>query len=176
MRKAIRFLAVLVFVIVLSACQSEKIAKEDNVTSDEISTQQENQVEKQVPEQSEQSEQLEQPEQSTDVDLTTLSSTMVYSEVYNMVMTPEDYIGKTVKMEGTFAVYENEENGKKYFACLISDATACCSQGIEFVLQGDAKYPEDYPKEGDNITVEGIFGTYDEEGTEYCQLENATLE
>jgi hypothetical protein len=33
-----------------------------------------------------------------DVDLTTLTSTMVYSEVYNMVTTPEDYEGKIVKM------------------------------------------------------------------------------
>ena len=31
-----------------------------------------------------------------DVDLTNLSSTMVYSEVYNMMSTPENYIGKTV--------------------------------------------------------------------------------
>lgn len=31
-----------------------------------------------------------------DVDLTKLSSTMVYSKVYNMMFTPENYIGKTV--------------------------------------------------------------------------------
>ena len=37
-----------------------------------------------------------------EVDLTTLSSTVVYSEVFNMVNTPDDYVGKTVKMEGAF--------------------------------------------------------------------------
>ena len=31
-----------------------------------------------------------------EVDLTNLSSTMVYSEVYNMMSTPASYIGKTV--------------------------------------------------------------------------------
>ena len=31
-----------------------------------------------------------------DVDLTVLSSTMVYSEAYNMMYYPENYIGKTV--------------------------------------------------------------------------------
>ena len=45
------------------------------------------------------------PTQSTDgvdVDLTRLSSTMVYSEVYNMMYAPDDYIGKTIKMTGQF--------------------------------------------------------------------------
>lgn len=33
-----------------------------------------------------------------DVDLTTLSSTMVYSEVYNMMCEPDRYLGKRIKM------------------------------------------------------------------------------
>ena len=35
-----------------------------------------------------------------DLDLTVLSSTMVYSEVYNMMNEPEPYEGKMVKMQG----------------------------------------------------------------------------
>lgn len=35
-----------------------------------------------------------------DVDLTTLSSTMVYSEVYNMMYEPDRYLGKRIKMNG----------------------------------------------------------------------------
>lgn len=34
-----------------------------------------------------------------DVDLTQLSSTMIYAEVYNMMVTPDEYVGKTVRME-----------------------------------------------------------------------------
>ena len=44
-----------------------------------------------------------------DVDLTKLSSTMVYSEVYNMVNTPEDYTGKTVRMTGSFNLWHDPE-------------------------------------------------------------------
>ena len=58
-----------------------------------------------------------------DVDLTALSSTMVYSEVYNMMTSPEDYIGKTVKMKGMYSVYHDESTDKYYFACIIKDAT-----------------------------------------------------
>lgn len=108
-----------------------------------------------------------------DVDLTALSSTMVYSEVYNMVTAPENYIGKTVRMQGQFAVYEGDS--RNYFACLIADATACCSQGIEFVTKDSRTYPADYPELGTEITVEGVFETYQEGENTYCQLVDATM-
>lgn len=110
-----------------------------------------------------------------DVDLTQLSSTMVYSEVYNMMVEPKDYIGKTVKMKGQFSVYEDQETGGAYFAVLIADATACCSQGMEFVLEGEKKYPEDYPKEGEEITVTGEFQIYQEGEYNYCRLVDAKI-
>ncbi len=109
-----------------------------------------------------------------DVDLTKLSSTMVYSEVYNMVNTPENYIGKRVRMNGSFAYAEG--NGKYYYACLISDATACCAQGIEFILKDERKFPEEYPEKGAGITVVGIFDTYNEGDYQYCQLIDAVME
>lgn len=111
-----------------------------------------------------------------DVDLTALSSTMVYSEVYNMLTTPSNYLGKTVKMSGNFSVYHDEQTGKYYYACLIADATSCCSQGIEFVLDGDYSYPNDYPELNSAITVTGTFDTYKEGDKQYCQLINAKME
>ncbi|MBQ9890393.1 MAG: hypothetical protein IJM39_03185 [Firmicutes bacterium] len=115
------------------------------------------------------------PESSVDVDLTVLSSTMVYSEVYNMITNPGNYKGKTVKMSGPFATYHDDATSKDYFACIIQDATACCSQGIEFVLAGNYKYPDDYPELGDTICVAGEFDTYIEGNYTYCTLRNARL-
>ena len=108
------------------------------------------------------------------VDLTKMNSTMVYSEVSNMMTTPDKYLGKTVRMKGTFAVYKGET--RNYYACIISDATACCQQGMEFVLAGDFEYPGDYPAEGTEITVTGIFDTYKEGTQMYCQLADAVME
>ena len=110
-----------------------------------------------------------------DIDLTALSSTMVYSEVYNMMSSPQDYIGKVVKMAGAFAVYHDEAADVYYFACIIKDATACCAQGIEFVLDGDYVYPEDYPALQEEICVTGIFDTYQEGEYTYCTLRKAEL-
>ena len=96
-----------------------------------------------------------------DVDLTQLSSTMVYSEVYAMVYEPEQYLGKTVKMTGLFAV--QEANGQRYFSCVVQDATACCAQGLEFELTERRVYPDEYPVPGSDITVLGTFDTYTED-------------
>lgn len=109
-------------------------------------------------------------ESSFDLDLTTMSSTMVYSEVYNIMVSPKDYIGKTIKMKGTCSIYPGENGHDDYYACVIMDATACCAQGIEFVL----KDGQEYPKEGDPVEVSGVFDTYDEDGTMYCHLTDAT--
>lgn len=109
-----------------------------------------------------------------DVDLTVLSSTMVYSEVFQMTSAPESYLGKTVRMRGSFAVYEG--SSRNYFACLIADATACCAQGIEFVLRDTRAYPEEYPEKGEEITVVGVFDTYTEGTNRYCQLIDAIIE
>ncbi len=107
------------------------------------------------------------------VDLTALSSTMVYSELYNMVTMPDDYIGKTVKMQGKYSVYDGE--GRKYYVCEVSDATACCSQGLEFILKDGEKYPEYDSTVPKTIEISGTFNTYLEDNQQYVQLEEATL-
>ena len=111
-----------------------------------------------------------------DVDLTKLSSTMVYSEVYNMLYTPDDYIGKTVKMKGAFAYYEDPETKEQYFACIIADAMACCSQGLDFIPTDEYTYPDDYPELNAEITVTGAFEIYEKNGIKYCRLANAAIE
>lgn len=107
-----------------------------------------------------------------DVDLTILSSTMVYSQVYDMVSRPENYEGKIVRMQGYVGSYEDTITGNKYYGCIIQDATACCSQGIEFVL----KEGYEYPANDEDVTVTGEFGTYEEDGFIYCTLKDAVLE
>ena len=100
---------------------------------------------------------------------------MVYSEVYNMMCNPGDYVGKSVKMRGEFNVFNNNETGKTYYACIIKDATACCAQGIEFITTDKYAYPKDYPTDGEDITVTGVFSTYTEGDTMYCTLKDSDI-
>ena len=103
-----------------------------------------------------------------DIDLTKLSGTMVYSEVYNMLSSPKKYIGKTVKMSGRFTVLTGGTE-QFYPAVLIDDATACCAQGFEILLK-DKRYPNDYPEINTEISVVGTFQIYYEGSKEYCHL------
>lgn len=121
------------------------------------------------------SSEAQQPEAGVDYDLTTMSSTMIFSTVSNMILYPDVYEGKIVKLEGNFSVYHDEGGDKYIFAAIVPDATACCQQGIEFVLDGDYKYPDDYPEEGQSITIKGAFNSYDEYGFKYVQLLNAEM-
>ncbi len=109
---------------------------------------------------------------SVDLDLTELSSTLIYSEVYNMLITPDDYKGKIIKMKGLFNQYTDEETGKIYNAVVIPDATACCQQGLEFELS-DKTNPNF--EQGTEITVVGTFDTYSDGKFLYCYLKNAKI-
>ena len=98
--------------------------------------------------------------EGVDVDLTVMSSTMIYSEVLNMMTNPDDYVGKVIKMEGIYSTFHDDNTGNDYYACIIQDATACCAQGIEYVLSDGQSYPADDTE----ATVVGRFESYDEEG------------
>lgn len=113
-----------------------------------------------------------------DYDLTTMGSDMVYATVYQFMVNPNAYVGKTIKIEGTYYASFYEPTQKYYHYCIIKDAMACCSQGLEFVWEdGQHVYPDEYPEEDSNVVVTGIFETYTEEGDSnvYCRLKNATL-
>ncbi|MBQ9238348.1 MAG: hypothetical protein IJ191_03410 [Treponema sp.] len=118
------------------------------------------------------------PGQPVDVDLTQLSAVMVYGEVFNMLIEPERYEGKTVRMRGMFDVFEYSDGGEvqQVFACVILDATACCAQGLEFSLAGNHSYPQDYPDRFEMITVTGRFHHYEKNGFDTMGLMDSVLE
>lgn len=122
------------------------------------------------------------PSSGVDIDLTALSSTMVYSQVYDMLyFSPESYRGKTVKMRGSFEAYQwVDKDGqpvkdKVSTACVVADATACCAEGIEFVCGDGSVYPQDYPEIGTEITVTGTFQIDEEEGFTWYYLADAEM-
>ena len=114
-------------------------------------------------------------ESAVDVDLTAMSSTMIYSYVYQMMSDPDAYIGKIVRIAGWYDVFQDPDTGMVYTCCFIPDAAACCAQGLEFVWVGEHAYPADYPEAGANLIVTGRFETYLENGWEYVHLADAEV-
>ena len=95
-----------------------------------------------------------------------MSSTVVYSYVADMLANPDDYKGQLVRMEGD----SNTTHGGTH-SCIVYDALGCCTEGIEYVLE-----EEEYPEDGDGITVVGTFATYKKGEGKYFVLIDATLE
>ena len=105
------------------------------------------------------------------IDLSTMNADMVYANVFGMVTSPDEYVGYTVRMTGKAISQYDEASGNTYYACFITDAAACCAQGLEYYLS-EGEYPED----DEEITVVGVFSTYYEGDTMYVALTDAVLE
>ncbi len=111
------------------------------------------------------------PRDTIDIDLTKETPNMVFAIVGDMMVTPENYEGKVVKIKGYFSFFE--DNGVQYYSCVVPDATKCCINGIEFDLGEDESYPEDYPLPEQDMTVVGVFDWYIENDYTYPVLRDA---
>lgn len=107
-----------------------------------------------------------------DLDLTTLSSTVVFSEVYNMLNNPDNFKGKVIKMEGKLNHYYDKKKKRHRYAVMIADATACCQQGLEFKRDKDTKLEI---KANTEVTVIGTFNYQNDGRFVYCYLENSKI-
>lgn len=117
---------------------------------------------------------------NVDIDLTVMSSDMVYATVSQIMMDPESYFGKKIKISGPYYSTLYEDTGIRYHFVIIEDATACCQQGMEFVWDdGSHVYPDEYPADDTRVSVVGTFETYKDnpdDQFQYCRLADATLE
>ena len=114
---------------------------------------------------------------TAEVDLTRMSATMVYAKVFDMLINPDSYEGRKIRIKGMFDVFEFEQNGsmRRSFACIVQDATACCAQGMEFILAGNPSYPSGYPDRYAEITISGTFHQFEEDGLNRILLTDCTL-
>lgn len=85
-----------------------------------------------------------------DYDLTEASATIVFSQVYDMLINPEFYEDKTFKIEGELQFFEHPITGEMLYFIVVMDATGCCPQGIE-VMFNEVNAPDKFC----NIVVEG---------------------
>ena len=98
---------------------------------------------------------------------------MIYAEVFNMLIEPEKYENKRLKIKGLFTIY-NEGTNDEVYSVIVPDATACCQQGIEFFYNF-----ENRPASGSEIIVTGIFKIHqlsEENGITYNYIQAENVE
>jgi len=160
---------------------NEQMAKEDAESTTESSTEQP------TTEATTEATTEERPEVDTEamknsdlIDLTVMDSNMVYSTVYQMMADAPSYVGKKVRMKGSYYSSYDETTKQRYYFIIIQDAAACCQQGLEFIWgDGSHVFPDEYPEDGTEAVVEGTFETYKDNPDdvyEYIHLVDASFE
>ena len=105
-----------------------------------------------------------------DLDMSKMSGVMVYSQVVNIYESPTEFMGKRIKIIGQYFASYYDETDLYYHYVVVGDEALCCQVGLEFVLNGEHSYPDDYPEDNTEIEVVGVFGSYDELGKTYYYL------
>ncbi len=91
---------------------------------------------------------------NVDYDLTEMSSTMVFSQINDLMMNGDKYVGKTFRIIGQYQSQFNQATGITYSFVVVSDATGCCPQGIEFICTTEVEMP-------DVLTLIELIGTFE---------------
>lgn len=170
-------LALIVILLLCTACGQQSVNSAANLPSSDVPA-----ASQSSPIESAQADENiapSSPAASVDVDLTELSSTMVFAEVANMMMQPDEYLGKTVRIRGIFTTYQDPQTEQVYCGVTVQDATACCAQGFDIVMPQTARYPNDYPADASEVTVCGTLLANEElknSGIILLRLEDVTFE
>ena len=101
---------------------------------------------------------------------------MFLTQVMELNINRDDYLGKTVSLEGMFTSFNAGEGGPIYHT-VYRKSPGCCGNdgitGLEVVWDDpDAVYPV----ENDWVRAVGVLEAYQEEGATYLQLRLSALE
>jgi len=105
-----------------------------------------------------------------DIDLTGLSQTMVEAQYENILANSADYLGKTIRVIGTYFPLYLAQYDTTYHYVIIVFGDECCQLGFEFIRDGDYVVPDDYPAMNALIEVIGVLDRYEERGISYLYL------
>ena len=102
------------------------------------------------------------PAPKIDYDLSNMGYNMLSGITFEMLIEPEKYADKTVKICGQF--YTEVEEAIRYYSVIIWDATLCCPAGMDFIPPDTMTFPDDFPPEETTITVTGTLHENTEDG------------
>lgn len=90
-----------------------------------------------------------------DFDFSKMNYNMISSITFEMLIAPENYENKTVKITGDF--YSDEHEGHEYYFVMIWDPTGCCPAGISFIPTDSTKEKLSTLKQDEKVTVTGTM-------------------
>ncbi|WP_195268092.1 hypothetical protein [Eubacterium sp. 1001713B170207_170306_E7] len=107
---------------------------------------------------------------AVDVDIT---EKMFVAQINDIYLNPQNYLGKTIRLEGMFKSTANLSTGSSY-RFVYRNGPGCCGTDTMpgFEVTGDGNYPEDNAW----VRATGVLEEYEEDGQPYFQLRLKELE
>ncbi|GHV88035.1 hypothetical protein AGMMS50267_03950 [Spirochaetia bacterium] len=98
---------------------------------------------------------------------------MFIAQVNDVYLNQEDYLGKTIKLEGLFKAEQYDENAPPY-CFVLRYGPGCCGSdgnaGFEVAWNKETAAVKAYPNVDDWVEAVGILQTYEEGGGAYLYL------
>jgi zinc transport system permease protein len=108
-----------------------------------------------------------------DSDIIEIREKMFIAQTNDIYFNTPDYLGKTIKYEGIFTVYEVPETGAVYYS-VIRYGPGCC--GIDANAGFEVLWDKPYPQQNDWVEAIGVLEQYEEDGYQYLRLALSSLE
>jgi len=107
-------------------------------------------------------------------DTIVIKDKMFISHVNDVYRNPEDYLGKTIKLEGLFKI---DQGYDKTYCFVLRYGPGCCGDDstIGFEVSWDKKKKKLYPGEDSWVEATGELKTYEENFKEYLYLDLVSL-
>ncbi|GHU19349.1 hypothetical protein FACS1894163_12110 [Spirochaetia bacterium] len=100
---------------------------------------------------------------------------MFIAQTNDVYLNPEDYLGKTIKLEGLFKQEQYEESDPAYCFVLRYGPGCCGSDGnAGFEVAWD-EADKSYPNDDDWVEAVGVLKTYEEDGYPYLYIALSNL-
>ncbi|MHB9292238.1 hypothetical protein Holit_01333 [Hollandina sp. SP2] len=115
------------------------------------------------------------PKYQTNQGFLEIKEKMFIAQTNDVYLNPEDYLGKTIKLEGLFQTQSYSSTEPPYYF-VIRYGPGCCGNdgnaGFEVMWeQADAIYPT----ENDWVEAIGVLGSYEEDGYPYICINLSSL-
>lgn len=156
MKKIIMFL--IITITILSAC-NEKNTK-DEVPTGDITNNDSSQDDAEV-----KTDEKKQSDSSNKI--VEIKEKMFIAEINEIYLNKEEYIGKTIKLEGMFDEQHSQESDKTYYH-IYRRGPGCC--GNDGVAGFEVIWDKEYPKINDWVEAIGTLEEYEDEGYHYVRL------
>ena len=112
------------------------------------------------------------PVETPEGDIIEIREKLFVAQTNDIYLNSEDYLGKTIKYEGIFDAYHDDETDITYYS-VVRYGPGCC--GYDSNAGFEVIWDKEYPEISDWVEVIGVLEEYDEFGTKYLRLKISSI-